>query len=382
VAFVVVLAMASDGRAGAIGLPDLVPAIDLAPPVVQRHENVPPSDFAEGCANGMTDRTLLRFTLATDNVGTADLVLGDPGCPDCALEPGPTCTNPLYECSPVDGHGHGHFSQYALYEVLPGREGEPVAVGRKQGFCLEDTICDVRTYDCGYQGLALGCRDVYFWFLGCQYVDVTDLPGGRYVLRATVNYAGLLPELDYDNNVAETTVEVCEGIEGPRAGLKRKGDDDALRWRVRGRALVENPLVEPDPRRDGARLRIETNGEPLIDVVVPGRPGSGHCGPKDGWRLRDGTHTYVNESGFLDRDCTVPAQGLGRLKVSARPKGDPPSAWRLKFRARGTTPFPATPTRLRTTLAVGTDTGPCWTGASDCSGRRCTGGSAGGAFVD
>jgi hypothetical protein len=373
------LGLAGPAFAGSIALPDLVPSLDLTPPVVQRHTSVNPGDLAEGCAGGLTDRTLLRFTLATDNVGGADLVLGDPGCPDCTLYPGPTCTNPLYECSPVMGHGHGHFSQYALYEVLPTRTGTPVAVGRKQGFCLEDTLCDVRTYNCDYQGLAVGCQDVYFWFLGCQYVDMTDLPGGRYVLRATVNYAHILEELDYDNNVADTVVEVCEGIPGPKVKLKRRRrKPDVLRWKVRGKALVAPPLLPPDPRRDGARLRVEGEDGTLVDVVVPGRPGSGHCGPKDGWHR----NTYVNKSGFLDRDCTVPAQGLRALTISAHPKGDPPTAWKLKYKAKGVATTPTDPTRLRTTVVAGADTGACWTGASDCRGTRCTGDSAEGAFVE
>jgi len=374
---------ASTALAGGVGLPDLVPSLDFSPPVVVRHANVPPSDFAEGCAGGVLDRTLLRFTLGTENAGTADLVLGDPGCPDCTLEPGPTCTNPLYECSPVEGHGHGHFSQYALYEVLPTPDSAAVAVGRKQGFCLEDTVCDVRTYNCDYQGLAVGCRDVYFWFLGCQYVDVTDLPGGRYVLRATVNYAQILPESDYDNNVAETAVDVCEAIPGPKASWKRKvKTPELMKWKLSGKTVVQPGLVEPDPHRDGARLRIETDGDPLVDLVIPGRPGSGHCGPKDGWKRRRRTFTYTNRSGFLDRDCSVSAAGLRKLKVSVKPKGDPPRAWKLKYKAAGKTPFPNEPTRLRTTLVTGADTGSCWTGVSDCDGTRCTGGSAAGAFVD
>lgn len=384
-ALAALVAIAPPAGAGGAGLPDLVPTIDFrfGAPTVRRHQRVPASDLAEGCAGGPTDRTLLRFSLTTENVGTADLVLGDPGCPDCELLPGPTCENPLYECSAVGGHGHGHFSQYALYEVLPEPDGEVVAVGRKQGFCLEDTLCDVRTYDCEYQGLAVGCQDLYPSILGCQYVDVTDLPGGRYVLRATVNYARLLPESDYDNNVDETTVDVCEAIPGPGASLKRTSKrPELLKWRMKGTAIVRAGLVEPDPHRDGARLRVETDSDPLVDLVIPGRPGSGHCGPKDGWKRRRGTFTYTNQSGFLDRDCTAPAEGLRKLKVTVKPKGDPPTAWKLKYRAKGRTLFPADPARLRTTLVLGADTGPCWTGASDCDGVRCTGDSASGAFVD
>ena len=42
--------------------------------------------------------------------------MGDPDCPNCAAEPGATCGNPLYICSTA--HGHEHFEQYALAELL------------------------------------------------------------------------------------------------------------------------------------------------------------------------------------------------------------------------------------------------------------------------
>jgi hypothetical protein len=380
------LVVAPATLAGTTGLPDLVPLLDLDAPVVQRHQSVDPRDLAEGCAGGLTDRTLLRFTLGTENDGTGDLVLGNPGCPDCMLEPGPTCTNPLFECSPVEGHDHAHFSQYALYEVLPTRDASAVAVGHKQGFCLEDT-CEPQYYTCDYQGLTVGCQDVYPWSIGCQYVDVTDLPGGRYVLRATVNYAHILPELNYDNNVAETVVDVCEGVPGVRGTLRRKKNaPNVLKWKLKSarRLTVAPGLVDPDPRRDGARVQIETDGAPLLDVVIPGRPGTGHCGPKDGWKKEHATYTYVNTSGYLDRGCTVPAGGLRGLKVSVRhrtPKSGPP-VWKLRYKLIGKTPFPDDPRRLRTTVVLGADTGPCWTGASTCGGGSCESDSASLAFVD
>lgn len=379
-----ILLLGSLARAG-IGLPDLVPDIDrqFHYPFVERNQSVSSSDVAEGCAGGTTGRDLLRFTLSTTNAGTADLVLGDPGCPDCTLFPGPTCENPLYECSPVEGHGHGHFSQYALYEIIPAPGADAVVTGHKQGFCLEDTICGTQTYTCEYQGLTVGCRDVYPFILGCQYVDVTGIPGGRYLLRTTVNYAGLLEESDYDNNVDEVPVEVCEGIAGPKAKLKRKKrSPDTLVWRIKGKASARVGLVDPDPHRNGARLRLEGDGEPLVDVVIPGQPGNGHCGPKDGWKRNRGTFTYVNESGYLDRDCTVPSGGLRSLKVKVKAKGNPPSAWKVRYKIAGALATNVDPARLRTTLVLGAETGSCWTGASDCDGRQCTGDSAGGAFVD
>src|SRR5262245_11167946 len=59
----------------------------------------------EGCVNGPGDRLLLRFDVATPNVGTADLVLGKP-----------KASPNLFEYSPC--HGHYHFTGYAKYQLL------------------------------------------------------------------------------------------------------------------------------------------------------------------------------------------------------------------------------------------------------------------------
>jgi hypothetical protein len=376
---------------GGTGLPDLVSVIDpLFPPRVDRNATVDPGDVAEGCAGSETGRTVVHFALSTFNEGTADLVLGDPGCPDCEEFPGPTCTNELFECSPLAGHGHPHFTKYAIYEIVPAPDAPTAAAGHKQSFCIEDTICpnQPQIYDCFNQGLQVGCQDLYPpYALGCQYVDVTDLPGGRYILRTTINYDQLLVESNYDNNVDQKTVEICEGIEGPRARLRaRKSAPGIAYWSVKGRAFVQTPLLEPDAFKDGAMAHIEFDGTKLVDVVVPGRPGSGHCGPKDGWKKdpETGVPTYTNESGFLDRDCTVPADGLRRLRVSMRPvTRDGVEQVRVKYAVVGRTAAVTPVARVRATVGLGADIGPCWTGAASCDERgRCTGTSADGAFVD
>ena len=64
--------------------------------------------------------------------------------------------------------------------------------------------------DCGYQGLTAGWADIYHRDLDCQWVDVTGVPDGRYILQVHVNPARVLRETDYSNNMART--EVCIGI--------------------------------------------------------------------------------------------------------------------------------------------------------------------------
>jgi hypothetical protein len=90
--------------------------------------------------------------------------------------------------------------------------GNVVAAGHKVGFCLEDvrawstTASPTARYNCGNQGIQSGWADVYAAGLPCQYIDITGLDPGNYVLRMVVNPAGLLTESTTNNNV--TTVPV------------------------------------------------------------------------------------------------------------------------------------------------------------------------------
>lgn len=198
-------------------LPDLTVEIDGT--ALLENQPVHPDDVAEGCAGGTSGRRLLRFGLRTWNLGADDLVLGDPDCPDCSTNPGAACANPLYQCSPA--HGHAHFEDYALAELLDGT-GQVVAVGQKQGFCLLDSFCPQgATYNCSYQGISAGCADVYGMSLPCQYIDLTDvaLPDGVYTLRVTVDFEDFLDEEDEGNNAASVPVAIGEVTPGCGNGI-------------------------------------------------------------------------------------------------------------------------------------------------------------------
>ena len=59
-------------------------------------------------------------------------------------------------------------------------------------FCLEDTDCHSipggrHYYSCAEhrQGISLRCADVYGRDLDCQWIDITDVPDGVYVLRVS-----------------------------------------------------------------------------------------------------------------------------------------------------------------------------------------------------
>lgn len=188
----------------AAALPDIVPQISDLEVVVR---DVSEADVEEGCAGGQFGRRLVSFSLRTLNLGPDDLILGNPGCPNCSLNPGATCTNPLFVCG--TSHGHAHFEEFAQNVVLDA-DDNVVATGRKYGFCLLDTGCPTPQYSCSYQGITAGCGDIYSAGLPCQYIDITDddLPDGLYTLRVELDPDDVFAEEDDANNVIEVPFEI------------------------------------------------------------------------------------------------------------------------------------------------------------------------------
>jgi hypothetical protein len=159
---------------------------------------------AEGCITQTGKRRLLRFAVAALNAGNADIDVGDP------------TQNVCYQFSAC--HQHYHFKgvgHYTLYYA----DGTTVAsVGRKVGYCLMDVepnptqspppATPTSLFSCANQGLHVGWEDVYTADLDCQWVDITGLPAGSYVLSVVVNEEHYLPESNYTNNEARVPVMI------------------------------------------------------------------------------------------------------------------------------------------------------------------------------
>jgi hypothetical protein len=153
--------------------------------------------IVESCVDDVGNRRLLNFSTTTPNDGNTDLVMGRP-------EDRPE----LYtfgEC-----HDHFHFDQYASYRLLT-PDGEVAATGHKQAFCLMDLEprsddAPAPRFDCDDQGISAGWADTYGRHLDCQWVDITGVPEGDYVLEVSVNFARIIPEMSYTNNIARVPV--------------------------------------------------------------------------------------------------------------------------------------------------------------------------------
>lgn len=187
--------------AGGCGLPDLT---------VDRNLMISSSRLAlenlgqfscavqENCVDAPGNRFLLRFSVRTPNIGDGDFYIGDPAL------------NPRTTWSPC--HMHYHYEDFAHYRLLTPDGGQVVA-GHKQAFCAFDNDpvyadAGAAKYTCMNQGISVGWADTYADWLECQWVDVTSVPGGNYILEVEVNPGGVIAEKDYSNNVARIPVVI------------------------------------------------------------------------------------------------------------------------------------------------------------------------------
>jgi hypothetical protein len=174
-------------------------------------------------------RTLLRVSTATPNSGRGPLELRG-----TSTTPGVTQRIFRADGSTYDreagvftfhpGHGHLHFDNWLnlrLRSVLPNNAvGDIVAAGHKTSFA----IIDLRVYNPALpgapanahyegglvQGLSVGWADVYSAGLQDQWVDVTEVPSGRYWLEAVVDPENNIKESNESNNAARILIDYVQ----------------------------------------------------------------------------------------------------------------------------------------------------------------------------
>ncbi|HEU0009655.1 MAG TPA: lysyl oxidase family protein, partial [Verrucomicrobiae bacterium] len=170
-------------------------------------------------------RTLMRVSTATPNIGAGPLELRgsstEAGVYQRIYRTDGTTTNRYagtFTFHP--GHGHLHFDNWInlhLRTVLVNDGvGDIVASGDKTSFAIIDLMNYNSTlpghpsnpvYFGGLvQGLSVGYADVYGAGLLDQWIDVTDVPSGRYWLEGIVDPANSILESNESNNLARILI--------------------------------------------------------------------------------------------------------------------------------------------------------------------------------
>ena len=269
------------------GCPDLyVDANRFAPFVQTQTLTASNCQVVEGSTQAGT-RKLLRFTFTTPNNGPGDLAVGAPSQhPDLFV---------FAQC-----HQHYHFREYADYrlwtpsqfsawdqlrvanpnmlpeEILAAHPELQPVIGAKAGFC----VIDIVQYQAGTpshfgscssdQGISVGWADEYHWSLDGQFVDVTDVADGTYVLEAEVNAERVFIETNYANNRASRTVTLGTGG-GGTITLTATGRTDTsgrrfvdLVWTGATGSQVDvyrnGRKIKPTPNDGAQSYRVRTTG--------------------------------------------------------------------------------------------------------------------------
>jgi hypothetical protein len=127
-------------------------------------------------------------------------------------------------------HAHWHLLDFERYELRDARSGDLVQPDAKTGFCLGDRYETSRdtelenepseavwTEECGRrqpglltisEGISPGFGDDYEPALEGQFLDVTTVEPGRYLLVHRANPDSALEESDYSNNAASLLVQI------------------------------------------------------------------------------------------------------------------------------------------------------------------------------
>lgn len=131
-----------------------------------------------------------------------------------------------------DGHDHWHVEDLQHWTLASVNDrATPLRAGAKRGFCFWDnyrygstapvryhpsttSACEMRSDGTVPMGLSVGWGDEYPSSIAFQYIEITGLPNGEYVVTLEADLptaaapAGEFVELDEDNNTAWAVIRI------------------------------------------------------------------------------------------------------------------------------------------------------------------------------
>ena len=309
------VARAPSALAGSERLPDLDQALPTDLVITATHERgrrVYLLGFQSAVANVGDGPLTFEAHRPGPDTGTmkADQVIERDGAPKEVVS---DVGKVRYVVSP--DHRHWHLLGFDHYALRRAGSRSPAVRDRKTGFCLGDRYRvagrrlpsaapePVYTSRCGLEepellaiqeGISVGYGDDYTANLEGQYLPLTGLRAGRYVLVHTVNANHGLRELDYSNNSASLLVELRWRGHAPQVRVLRECKDTPR--------CDARPTRAPRVRTVASGLEVpwEIAFLPNHSALVTERPG----------RVR-----------LLGRDARLRRRPVARVAVSAVGEG-------------------------------------------------------------
>lgn len=193
-------------------------------------QTLPPSNLIIR-TNPSSGQKTLRFTNSIINLGPGPLELLGVSNPETRTTSvtqqiysldGTTVQRSVSEFIFHQGHDHWHFENFARYELWSlssdWRPHTLVSLSDKVSFCLRDIErshlpegnARARFTRCGreMQGISPGWIDTYRYYYDGQYLDITTVPDGYYILRSVADPDNQLLDVDDSNNDAALYIEI------------------------------------------------------------------------------------------------------------------------------------------------------------------------------
>jgi hypothetical protein len=241
-----------------------------------------------------------------------------------------------------DGHNHWHVQKVASYELFrTNDDGPAVRRGAKVGFCFFDTrlyrpslprtpksrrylerTCGVRNSKSIKVGLSVGWSDIYPWNFAWQWINVTGVPAGQYLLKLSADPGQDFLEKREDNNCNWTRIRIPKTgsrvtVLGFTNGCRRPGQPpDPTPTPTPTASPTETPTPSPTPTDSSdltqalAPLWTVPAGEPLVLTSARGFDLTSDVSPDEADGSAAGTVDGA-ESTEMRFECTIPMASAG-----------------------------------------------------------------------